>query len=106
MRLLKSVLLIGMLCTSAVTSIAQNLPTGPSGFSRRAEVGAPPPAGMPPHDFNASAAAIGGLVRPPLGCSAENAVIEQQKKTIALMQLRIAELEDSKASVAKAGEKK
>ena len=105
MRLLKSVFLTGMLCTSAVTSIAQNLPTGPSGFSRRDESGLMPPRDMRPRDFDAPAAA-GGFVRPPINCSAENAVIEQQKKTIALMQLRIAELEGSKASVAKAGDKK
>ena len=46
MRLLKSVLFTGMLCTSAVTPIAQNLPTEPSGFSGRAEVGAPSLRGL------------------------------------------------------------
>ena len=109
MRLLKSVLLTGMLWTSVVTSIAQNLPTGPSGFSHRAESGLMSPRDMRPRDFDAPAsagAAAGGFVRPSTNCSAENAVIDQQKKTIALMQMRIAELEGSKASVAKAGDKK
>ncbi len=104
MRLLKSVFLTAAFCAFTVTSYAQNVPRGPTGFSHQSDTARPAAWGMRARDEGPSYGAPSHHNPPGSsnGCTAERQAIDAKNELIAGLRKRIQELEATRP-LARAG---